>query len=62
MNRTISKEIYERATANNGYITQEDYWKVFTQSEVMGYGLIDGKVFEKDGKHFVGYTIWDSCD
>ena len=60
--REISKEIYDRAKANHGYIAREDIDKVFDISEQLGYGIYGDQVTERDGKYFVCYERGESCD
>ena len=60
--KEISKEIYDKAIKNNGYITDEDEWKVFTESQIMGYGIYGTHVYEEDGKYYVHYSMGDTCD
>ena len=62
MERKITKEIYERALKNRGYIDKQDSDKVFTISELCGYGVYGDQVFEKDGDYFVRFERGDSCD
>lgn len=60
--REISKEVYDRARQNRGYITPEDTKNVFSVSELIGYGVYGDQVVERDGKYFVLYERGDSCD
>lgn len=60
--RKISKEVYDRARMNKGFIQREDELTVFTDAERLGYGVYSGYVFEQDGDYFVRYSIGDSCD
>ena len=60
--KEISKEIYDRAVANGGIIAGEDYQKVFTPQEYLGYGVYSQRVIEQDGKHYAQYEIGDTCD
>ena len=62
LTREISKEIYDRAQAKNGYVLEEDMGKVWDSSELWGYGVYDGTTFEQNGKFFVRYCLGDSCD
>lgn len=54
--REITKEQYENATIRH------DAKGIFTDSEVMGYGVYGEKFYEKDGKYFVDFTMGNSCD
>ena len=58
--RQIDKEIYERST--NGFLTREDYRKVFTDAEVMGYGVYGARAYEENGEYFVRFEMGNSCD
>ena len=61
--REISKEIYDRAKKlANGYICGDDMDKVFSASELLGYGVYSPFVYEKDGVYYVRYLIGSSCD
>ena len=60
--REISKEIYERAMKRNRYIAKEDEEKVFSVSEIYGYGVYCPIVHEEDGKYYVYFKLGDSCD
>ena len=60
--REITKEQYERAVQNKGYISEVDKADVFTESEIWGYGVYGNKVVEDDGKYYVHYSIGDTCD
>lgn len=58
--REISKEIYDRS--ERGYLKGPDYQKVFSQSELMGYGVYNDKVYEEDGKYYISFELGSSCD
>lgn len=60
MIREISKEIYDKA--KNGVLPKEDYDKVFTISELCGYGVYLPRVFTKDGKYYISFELGSSCD
>lgn len=60
--REITKEQYERAMKNNGYIADEDGKDIFTISEMCGYGVYLPIAFERDGKYFVSFELGSSCD
>ena len=60
--RKITKEQYKRAIENRGYISKEDMPLVFSQSELLGYGIYNARVFERDGDFYVRYHIGSSCD
>lgn len=60
--KEISKEIYEKAVANNGIVLDSAFSDIFSISELIGYGVYLVRAFEKDGKYFVRYQRGDSCD
>ena len=60
--REITAEQYERAQANNGYLTEEDADKVLTASERLGYGASASSVYELDGHYYVRCSRWNNCD
>ena len=60
--REITEEQYERAQANNGYLTKEDSKKVLTDSERLGYGASASSVYELDGHYYVRCSRYNNCD
>lgn len=66
--KPITKEQYDRAQDNHGYITEEDMPSIFTESEICGYGIINPVAcvmynFANDSKkYFVRYETSNSCD
>ena len=60
--RQISKEVYDRAIANNGHITSEDEAEIFSYIEQTIYGVYRTVAFELDGKYFVRYELGDTSD
>ena len=60
--REIMTAQYERAQANNGYLTKEDAEKVLTDAERLGYGASASSVNELDGRYYVRWSQWNSCD
>ena len=54
--REITKEQYDRV------INDHDARGIFTEREVMGYGVYDTKYTEEDGKYFVSFCLGSSCD
>lgn len=61
--REITPAMYVRAQKNRGNLTREDFETVFTEAERFGYGAgTNGYVFERDGRFFVPFYIYDSCD
>lgn len=67
--KEITKEQYERAWAErNGYITKADMEDIFTQSQLIGYGVYS-PVASKEYNEVTGETTYcvhyhtgDSCD
>lgn len=60
--REITKEQYNRAKQNFGYIAKEDVCDVFTDSERLGYGVYSDSVYEENGKFFVAFLLGSTCD
>lgn len=59
----VTKEVYERACQNGGYMAGEDIRKHFSDSIIMGYGLYSCKVHQtEDGKYICTYETGSSCD
>ena len=60
--KEISKEIYDKAAANNGIVPESAYSDIFSVSELIGYGVYLVRPFEKDGKYYLIYLRGNSCD
>lgn len=60
--REISKDVFDRAVSNHGYITREDELTVFSDSERLGYGLYGTHVFQENGRFYVRFTLGTTCD
>lgn len=61
--REISKEVYERAKANGGYLTASDRKDVFSIAELCGYGIYGATATQdEDGNYYVLYSRGESCD
>ena len=60
--RRITKDQYERAVNNNGYLTDEDRLEVFTEAERCGYGIYDTRVYTSNGLYLVNFEKGSSCD
>lgn len=60
----ISKEMYDRAQKNGGYIAKEDEEKLFSESIRYGYGLYDDKAYidKETGKYMCHWMMGNSCD
>ena len=60
--RKLTKEQYDRAANNNMCLTKEDYLNVFTESEIMGYGVYSEKIIEEDGEYYIQFLLGSTCD
>lgn len=66
--KPITKEQYERAQLNNGFITEADLQKIFSQSELYGYGVLEPiackRYSESTGEttYVISYTTSTNCD
>ena len=60
--REISKEIYDRAMENHGYIADEDMDKVFSDAEMLGYGVYSPVVAHLCDRYVVRFEMGDTCD
>jgi len=60
--REITKEVYDRAQDNRGYITEADKQELFSDEELFGYGVYRARVSEIDGKYYMSYMLGGSCD
>lgn len=59
--KEISKEVYDRAVANNGRMTEDDEIAILG-AYVYGYGLYGTAVYQEDGKYMVSFRHGDSCE
>ena len=59
--KEISKEVYDRAVANNGRMTEDDEVAILG-AYVYGYGLYGTAVYQEDGKYMVSFRHGDSCE
>ena len=58
--REITKEIYDNAGGDGRPLRR---WKdVFSDAEVIGYGIYHPTVYEEDGKYYCRFYMGDSCD
>ena len=62
MVREITKDIYDRALQNRRYIASKDLEKIWSISELCGYGIYGDQVYEENGKYFVKYWRGSTCD
>ena len=60
--REITKEIYDRAMENHGYLTDEDMGEIFTAAELCGYGVYGAVVSHYADRYVVRFEMGDSCD
>lgn len=60
--REITKDQYDRAMENHGYLTDEDYSDVFTQAEMCGYGIYSAVVSHYADRYVVRFEMGDTCD
>ena len=60
--RTITKEVYDRAQNNRGYITSADMQMVFTIAERCGYGVYGARAYKTDEGYVVRFELGESCD
>ena len=60
--REVTKEIYERAKENRGYMTDADKQEIFSPSLLYGYGVYGAKVYEENGKYICHYSRGNTCD
>ena len=66
--KPITKEQYERAQLNHGYIDQDDMSAIFSDSELLGYGIYEAVAYKKHNEetdtdtYWVGYSTGTCCD
>mgnify|MGYP007041134791 CR=1 FL=1 len=66
--KPITKEQYDRAQLNNGFIPTEDMDKIFTTAEICGYGVYNPIARIQYGKdsdevmYVVRYLTSNNCD
>jgi hypothetical protein len=60
--RKITKEQYDRAMANGGYLTEDDAKVVLNDAERFGYGATARRVEEKGGEYYVSCHMYNHCD
>ena len=60
--REITKDQYDRAMENHGYLADEDMDKVFTTAELCGYGVYGAVVSHYADRYVVRFEMGDSCD
>lgn len=58
----ISKEVYDRAMENRGYIVNKDMKELFSISQLCGNGVYSAMAFEKDGKYYCSFWLGSTCD
>jgi hypothetical protein len=62
LTKEITKDVYDRAQAHNGYITEEDENNIFDICELLGYGIYGARAYEKDNKYYCRYYRGSTCD
>lgn len=62
LRKEISKEIYDRAMENRGFITSEDKSKIFSVSQLCGYGVYMAMAHEENGEYYCTYQMGSTCD
>ena len=60
--REITKDQYDRAMENHGYLTDEDVDKVFSVAEMLGYGVYSPVVSHYADRYVVRFEMGDTCD
>lgn len=60
--KEISKEVYDNAQKNNGYITDDDKKSIFSVCELCGYGIYGAQAYKQKGKYYCTYYRGSSCD
>ena len=61
--KPITKEQYDRAQLNNGFIPTEDMDKIFTTAEICGYGVYGTTVYKDDHDgYYVSFWLGSTCD
>ena len=66
--KAITKEQYDRAQLNNGYVTEVDLQEIFSTSELCGWGVYSPiackRYSEATGEttYIVSYTTSTNCD
>ena len=66
--KPITKEQYERAQLNNGFIAEADLQEIFTMADLCGYGVYSpiacARYSEATGEttYIVSYTTSTNCD
>lgn len=58
----ISKDVYDRAMKNRGYIASEDMSNLFSISQLCGNGVYSAMAYEKDGKYYCSFWLGSTCD
>ena len=55
--KTITKEQYDRAQLNGGFVTEADLQEIFNQSELYAYGVYSPIACKRDDS-YTGETIY----
>lgn len=54
--REITEEQYKNVKE------RQDASGIFSEAEVLGYGIYQERYYEKDGKYYVDFEMGTSCD
>lgn len=66
--RSITKEQYERAQINNGYVTEANLQEIFSTSDLCAYGVLSPiackryNTFTDETTYIVSYSTSTCCD
>lgn len=66
--QTCTKELTKEQWDNNTAVARDGsrylkkYSGVFSEAQVMGYGIYGTECYEKDGKYICKYKTGSSCD
>ena len=55
--RKLSEEDLQKIMENDG-----DVYCLFSEAQIMGYGVYGARVIMIDGQKFLRYSMGDSCD
>ena len=63
--KEVSKEFYDKCKKENegkDIVPFKFRPEIFTAAELCGYGIYGARLYEKDEKYYVYYTMGSSCD
>lgn len=55
--RKLTESDIQKIEQNDG-----DLYCLFTQAQLIGYGVYSAQIIDKDGEKFLRYSMGDSCD